>query len=39
MLIEDERHAAGLAEAAIGETNAVGFDELRRCGVVILLDH
>jgi hypothetical protein len=40
MLVEDERHAAtGLAEAAIGETDPVGLDELRRSGLVIVLGH
>ena len=39
MLVEDERHAAGLAETAIGETDSVGLDELRRSGLVIVLDH
>jgi hypothetical protein len=39
MLVEDERRAAGLAEAAIGETDAVGLDELRRRGLVIVLGH
>jgi hypothetical protein len=39
MLIEEERHAAGLAETAIGETDAVGLDELRWSGLVIALGH
>ena len=30
MLVKDDRHAAGLAEAAIGEADADGFDELGR---------
>ena len=34
MLAEDERRAAGLAEAAIGETDSVGLDELRWRGLV-----
>jgi hypothetical protein len=34
VLIEDDRHAAGLAKAAIGETDAIGFDELSRRGLV-----
>src|SRR6266849_3092976 len=28
--VEDERHASGLAEAAIGEADSVGFNKLRR---------
>jgi hypothetical protein len=39
MLVEDERRPAGLAEAAIGEADAVGLDELRWRGLVIVLDH
>jgi hypothetical protein len=39
MLVEDERHSAGLAETAIGETDSVGLDELRRSGLVIVLGH
>jgi hypothetical protein len=39
MLVEDERRAAGLAEAAIGETDPVGLDELRWGGLVIVLSH
>jgi hypothetical protein len=39
MLVEDQRRAAGLAEAAIGETDPVGLDELRRSGLVIALGH
>src|ERR1700736_6173767 len=34
MLHENERRAAGLAESAIGEADAVRFDELRRRGLV-----
>ena len=34
VLVEDERYAVRLAEAAIGETNAVGLGELRRRGLV-----
>src|SRR5919108_1442574 len=34
MLVEDERHAAGPAETAIGETDAIGLDELRQSGLV-----
>ena len=37
VLVEDERHAARLAEAAIGEADAVGLDELRRRGLVGVL--
>jgi hypothetical protein len=39
MLVEDERRAAGLAEAAIGETDPVGLDELSWCGLVSVLGH
>jgi hypothetical protein len=39
MLVEDERHTAGLAEAAIGETDSVRLDELRWRGLVIVLGH
>ena len=39
MLVEDERRAAGLAEAAIGETDAVGLDELGWRSLVIVLGH
>src|SRR6202043_765978 len=34
VLVEDERHARCIAKAAIGEADAVGFDELRRRGLV-----
>jgi hypothetical protein len=34
MRAEDERHAAGIAETAIGETDSIGLDELRRRGLV-----
>src|SRR5258707_15798464 len=34
MRAEDERHAAGIAETAIGETDSIGVDELRRRGLV-----
>jgi hypothetical protein len=34
MLHENERHAAGLAEPAIGETDSLGLDELCRRGLV-----
>jgi hypothetical protein len=37
MHVEDQRHAAGLAEAAIGEADAVGFDELCRRGLVTVV--
>jgi hypothetical protein len=39
VLIEDERHAVRLAEAAIGEADTVGLGELRRCGLVAMLGH
>jgi hypothetical protein len=39
MLFEDERLTAGLAETAIGGTDAVGLDELRWSGLVIVLGH
>jgi hypothetical protein len=39
MHVEDERHPTRLAEAAIGEADAVGFDELRRRGLVSVLGH
>ena len=39
VLVEDERHAGRLAEAAIGEADAVGLDELRRRGLVTVLGH
>ena len=32
--VEDERHGAGLAEAAIREADTVGFDILRRSGLM-----
>src|ERR1700735_3050562 len=34
VLVEDDRHTAGLAEAAICEADAVGLYELCRCGLV-----
>src|ERR1700674_4168262 len=34
MLVENERYAVRLAEATIGEADAVGLDELRRRGLV-----
>jgi len=34
VLIEDERHAAGLAEPAIGEADSLGLDELCRRGLM-----
>jgi hypothetical protein len=39
MLVEDERRPAGLAETAIGETDAVGLDELGWRGLVSVLGH
>jgi hypothetical protein len=37
--VEDEWHGAGLAEAAIGEANAAGFDELPRRGLMHVAGH
>src|SRR5258706_4209054 len=34
VLVENERHSAGFAEASIGEADSVGLDELRRRGLV-----
>src|ERR1700719_2884683 len=34
VLVEDERHAAGLAESAIGKADSVSLYELCRCGLV-----
>src|ERR1700722_2268180 len=34
VLVEDDRHTAGLAESAIGEADAVGLNELCRRGLV-----
>src|ERR1700722_12082764 len=39
VLVEDDRHTAGLAEAAIGEADAVGLYELCRCGLVCVVIH
>src|SRR6202140_812221 len=39
VLVEDNRHAVGLAESAIGEADSVGLDELRRRGLVTVLGH
>src|SRR5580704_5233183 len=39
VLVEDNRHAAGLAESAIGEANSVGLDVLRRRRVVGMRRH
>src|ERR1700732_4322999 len=39
VLIENERHAAGLAEPAIGEADSLGLDELCRRGLVAVLGH
>src|SRR5260370_32864659 len=36
VLVENERHSAGFAEASIGEADAVGLDELRRRGLVVM---
>jgi len=37
VLVEDERHAAGLAESAIGETDSVSLDELCRRGLWVCI--
>src|ERR1700736_1848052 len=39
VLVEDERHAASLAESAIGEADSLGLDELCRRGLVPVLVH
>jgi hypothetical protein len=39
VLVEDERHAGCIAKTAIGKADAIGFDELRRRGLVIVLGH
>src|ERR1700720_901863 len=39
VLVEDERHSAGLAEAAIGEADVVGLYELCRRGLVCVVIH
>src|SRR5438105_8756380 len=39
MHVEDERHARGLAATAIGETDALGFDELRGCVLMGMSRH
>src|SRR5260370_38068296 len=39
MDVEDEWHAAGLAETAIGEADAIGLDELRGCGLMGVSRH
>ena len=39
MLHENERHAAQLAESAIGEADTVNLYELRRRGLVAVLGH
>jgi hypothetical protein len=39
MHVEDEWEAARLAEAAVGEADAIGLDELRRRGLVTVLGH
>jgi hypothetical protein len=39
VLIENERHAAGLAEPAIGEADSLSLYELRRRGLVAVLVH
>src|SRR5271154_3380258 len=39
VLVEDDRNALGVAEAAVGETGAVGLHELGRCGLVRIAGH
>jgi len=39
MLVEDEWYAAGLSETAIGETDAVSFDELGRSRLMRICRH
>jgi hypothetical protein len=39
MLVEDQRYARGLAEAAVGEADAIGLDELRGCGLMSVGRH
>jgi hypothetical protein len=39
VLVENERQSVRLAEAAIGEADAIGLDELRRCGLMGVLGH
>jgi hypothetical protein len=39
MLHENERHAARLAESAIGEADPISLDELCRRGLVGVLAH
>jgi hypothetical protein len=39
VLVEEKRYAVRLAEAAMGEADAVGLNELRCSGVVIVLGH
>jgi hypothetical protein len=39
MHVEDEGHAAGFAEASVGETDTVGFDKLRRSGLMRVRNH
>ena len=34
MLVENERHAAVIAETAVGETDSIGLDELCRRGLM-----
>jgi hypothetical protein len=36
VLVEDDWHSAGFAEASIGEADAVRLDELRRRGLVVM---
>src|SRR6266478_103655 len=39
MHVEDERHARGLTETAIGEADALGLDELRGCALMGVSRH
>src|SRR6185295_5418186 len=39
VLVEDDRHTAGLAESAIGETDPVGLYELGRRGLMRVVAH
>src|SRR6516162_1083299 len=39
VLVEHDRHAAGLAKAPVGEAHTIGLDELRRRGLVGICGH
>src|SRR6266478_5030357 len=39
VLVEDERHAVGLAKPAIGKADPVGFEKLCRCGLMRVIVH